>query len=536
MSALLCVGLALGSVGAVNSYREALEAIEANGPNRKGAVAYLDAKGKKGMWALNGAAKKADGAAQVRLYAALGELRAEGAEWALRTAWEAEDSDAKKGALLGLGQLGGALAERTLLEALRGDPAYWPAAAEGAARQVDRLRPELADLIRSPANRAAGLRVALAAGDPALTSTALALGLSDSRPEVQVLALRLAAQAQRTGTMDAVAAQLDSPHPEVAKAAVQAVSAIGGRDADDRLAATIGRGDAPAEVDALVFDRLRAARAWDPLFMALARRPDGPAFTARRLRLAEVDRDEAAAWVDGLDRASIRERRIASAAVEAFGSRIRPALIAALGAPSAAMRRRALEELQRGEDPDTVKRELEAALANEEAPVRAGAAGALIELEGLPEARARVVLLDDDAPPVRRAAARGLALLPSESLEAELMGRLPELTVEAQRGLLEGAAAREDDGFAERLARQLLDASDPAVRRLALEALHPARTEPTLRQLVEHVRTAPLDEKILAMEAIGASPLPRAGDLLVRLVTDVDPEVRKAALAYVDRL
>jgi len=536
MSALLCIGLAFGSVGAVSSYREAVDAIQDDAPNRKAAVAYLDARGKKGLWALNGAAKKADGRAQVRLYAAVGELRAEGAEWALRTAWEESDPEAKEGALRGMGRLGGALAERILLEGLRGDRRHWPAAAEGAARQVARLRPELAELIRSPAHRAAGLMVALKAEDPALTSTGLALGLSDHRPEVQVLALGLAEQAQRAGTMEAVAAKVESPHPEVAKAAIQALGAMNARGADDRLAAVLGRGAADPEVESMAFAQLRKARAWDALFVGLSRRVDGPEFTSRQIRLAEIDAEEAGAWVEGLDRAAVRERRIASAAIEGLGSRARPALMTALGSESAPLRRRALAELERGAESDSLKRELEAALEGREAPVRAGAAGALIALEGLPEARKRIVLLEDPSPLVQRAAARALGQLPSDSLEAELAARVGELSVPAQMGLLEGAAARKEAGFAERLARQLLDAPDPGVRRMALEALHPARTEPALRQLLAHVRRAPLDEKILAIEAIGASPLPRAGDLLVRLVTDVDPEVRKAALAYVERL
>lgn len=536
MSALLCVGLALGSVGSVSSFREALDAVREAGPQRRSAIAYLNAKGRKGLWALNGAAKKVDGPEQVRLVAAMGELSTEGAEWALRSAWQDEDPDAKEGALLGFGRLGGALAEGVLIEALQGDPVYLQVAAEAAAQQAEPMRSALMELIRDPADRAAGLTVALVARDPVLTSTGLTLGLNDQRPQVQVLAIRLAAQAKRSGSAASVAGLIASPHPEVARAAVEATAALGARGSRDRLSEVLAGGDHDPQVEDLAFDALRREKAWEDLFTGLGRRPDGPQYVARRLRMAEPAEGEATAWVEGLDRTSVRERRVAEGAVTGLGSRARPALVAALGAPSPSLRRRALAELRRGEDPETLERELEAALRTGEDEVRAGAAGALIAIEGLPAASGRLELLRDESGRVQRAAARALAQLPSESMDAQLSAMVPELSVEAQSGLLEGARVRKDPAFVELLAQRLLVSEDPGVRRLALESLHPARTEPTLRQLVDHVRTAPLDEKILAMEAIGASSLPSAGDLLVSLVTDVDPEVRKAALAYVERL
>ncbi|MGF1510095.1 MAG: hypothetical protein ACFB9M_11405 [Myxococcota bacterium] len=532
--AVLCALTAAG----IGSSREAVDAIASGSARADEATAYLRAQGRAGLWALNSAAKKAKGTQRIRLLSALGDLPFEGAEWALKIAYDAKDPASQEGAVRGLSKLDGHLARRILVDGLSAEaPSVRAAAVDGLVDRVDEVRSSVEALLEqdSPDTRIGILALARRSKDPELMRASLAVGLVDSRPEVQAAALETLEVARYGEYSDETVALIRSPDPQVAMNAVKALANLPVRGREARLGEVLADASVPPEIRREVLVVLRNRSEFDALWGALAATPDGAELVRAHLRTHEVAPEEPSQWVAGLARPASDERRVARAAVAGLGTRAVPALVAGAGSSDPFLRDRSLSVLSEA-GPEALQELLEKGSRSEVPEQRAGAISALILMSRPSEARRYLRALDDDSPVVRAAAARALASLGSELVDEVLLERVPDLDLESQEAMMLGASTRADPQFRTELAIRLLASESGPVRRRAIEALSPAETERALQALQAHLRTAPLEEKTLAIKAIGESRLPEAGSLLVGLVTDVDPDVRKAALAYVDQL
>jgi HEAT repeat protein len=535
LESILIGALATASVG---SSHDAVEAIAENTESRPEAVAYLRGKGRVGLWAVTGAVKRETGARRRHLLTAVGDLPFEGAEWSLRTAYDDGDVDSQVGALNGLAKLGGATAERLMVQGLQSPkPEVRAAAVRGLRSRTERVRSQLHTLARSSdeTTRIGVLELVAASPDRRLARSVLRDGLVDARPAVQRAALAaLEARAMPEFT-DEASVLLDSSDPTVARAAVRAIGAFPGGQRDRSMRRVLTDASVPTEVRTEAVTVLRRRGAFEPLFAGLTRTPDGEALLVASLSSSGPSPAEKSQWVAGLGRRSPAERRLAQRALEALGRQVQPDLVAALASSDRRVRTGALAVLEQGGD-EALDEVLTRAVRADDAEQRAGAWSARIARARPETALTYVEALDDRAPAVRTAAARALAVRGEPKVDSALEARLTDLDRSTQQAVLDGASERTDRSFQTSLAIRLLAADDPSVRRVALQALTPAPGTEALDALSAHIRRAPSDEKTLAVQALGESRLPRAGSMLVELVTDVDPDVRRAALRYVDRL
>lgn len=529
-------------LAAIQSNADAVRAIAEATEEAPQAVRYLRNKGRPGLWALYGAAKRAEGEERVRLLSAVGQLPMKGAEWSLRQAYQKGDRDSQLGALQGMLQLPDSVGIRATLVAAAESPSpkVQELAAEGLAARFDIMEEQVSRMLLEadvPQRRTA-IRVARLHEDPRFRTKAIDVGLSDTRPVIQVETLELIGETRDMHYLQPVTDRIRSPDTAVSAAATDALVSMDGPTAVARLSRLLADPSLSFRTKTMIAERLRASDAtgFDALVQGLAAAPDGPEFIEEHLSETDVPAAEQQRWVQMLASPRQRVQAVTVAALDAIGPRVHPLLVRQLAAPEPEMRARALAFLSTRVD-ERLMAELKRASRADSATLRAGALTARIRLAQSPEELESLLFgLDDPAVRVQVAVARGLAASALPSIDRELEARLDSMEGPVKRALLEGAANRPDPSVARGWAMAMLRADQPDVRRAAVRVLTPAPSEASIQALEAYLRTAPPAEKVFAVEAIGTSRVPGAGQLLVELVTDPDPEVRKAALAYTESI
>jgi HEAT repeat protein len=526
---------ALAFVAALSSSKEAVEAIASGSEDASEAVAYLRARGRPGLWSAHAAAKRESGDRRVRLLASLGALPFEGAEWALRDAYRQGDATSRLGATLGLGKLPGPGPRRVLLEAARADEVeIRSAAALGLARQIDRVRPEVAAMLYEPgtAPKLVALEVAIASEDEALAEQAIPVGLGAEDRDLRIAALKLVAATGSTLEIDRVRQLATSAEVDVARTALRALETTGHPERHRWIGRVLANSDASDTTRDAAFGLLANSgpAGFGPLVEALAQSPDAETRIRRGLERPVPD-EQVARWVDALDSADPRWRRVAELALQIIGAPANRRLIAKLADPDRQAADRALTFLLTvaGDDLDS---ELERASRADDPALRAGAVAARIRRTGDRGAERYASALDAEEAVVRTAAARALAAVGQDRADAIVLERAGT-DGPTDIAFLKGVQERPAGEMRRRLALRLLESSDPNVRRRAIEVLTPVEDEQSLDALVAHLRGAPLDEKYEIMEAVASSRLPRAANTMIDLVTHVDPQIRQVAQRYV---
>lgn len=532
---------ALLLIGAIQSNSDAVRAIADDTEEAPRAIRYLRSKGKPGLWALYGAAKKADGPARVNLLTAMGKLPVSGAEWSLKEAFKVGDPDSQLGAVQGLLLLDDSPGVRkVLLEAAQSpSPEVQQAAARGLAQRLEKVRPEVERMLLEPdlPQRSTAIRVARLTEDPALVREAVDVGLSDNRPEIEVEVLKLIGTMNASAMADAVETRLRrAENPRVQQAALDALLLMTTADPLTRLQRVLADPSVDADTRIRVYQSLRRGdlAAFQAMVDALARAPDGESFLVARLREGAVTEDEKRRWVRTLISPRAPVRSLAETALRALGSDVHGMLVQQLASSDALMRTRAMAFLVTHAD-DALRSALERAYRSDDPAERAGAVTALIQMAaGTDEVPQYLESLNDPDNGVRVAAARGLGATAHPTSDAALSERLPELEAAVARAALEAAATREPPALARKWAKSMLASDDTDLRLSALGVLTPAPDADSVARLEAFLRRARPAEKVLAVRAIALSDQAEAATLLVRLVTDPDPEVRKAALTYVE--
>lgn len=523
------------------SHRDRAAAVEAVAQGRPEAVETLVEARARGLWALGAALKKAEGPERSRLITALGAFRYRPqkprATWMLRRILRSERADDRLAALAGLKALAPAGLDQILADHVDDpDPDTRIAlaallATSAGPRVADRLLARQDDpdaAVREVVLRFLAQRLE---GDP--QRALLARALLDPAPEVRRAAIGLAALTRDPAYREALTALARRGAPAEAELATRALTRFTG--ATVILVRVVADPEAPLESARLAFDFVRERRrhALDLLLPALAKleAPRREALMAPVVNAPSPE--ELADLVVGLDhpnpvraaRARAWLRRVGALGDEAVAIALleaRPARAERLRSYLAARPRGGVtpQMLQRAQTPDApetrvrairvigrigtpqVRQNLLSLLEDPAAEIRAAAATAVRDLEQAE--LSLVVLTVDPAPPVRAAAIEALRDHAGES---------------AWRARL--AALRDDE---------------EAVRLAAIRGFVGTRHLEALARLENRVLLGTPRERRAAVDAIARSPTTHAAVKLVELIAHRDPQVRKAALAYVETL
>lgn len=517
----------------------AAEAVAAGSSAAATGLERLVVLGKPGLWAITGALERhPDPVARGRLLESLGAFSnalEEQAVWVLRRHLASPSAEERRGAIEGLRRLGPSALGPMLLKNLR-EPspevrvALAAALASAGLKVIPRLVARMED--PEPSVREVVFRALARLLEGDAQTELVGLALLDPAEPVRRAAIELAAMTRHPAHAEALALLAHQGSATEAPLAAEALFHL--PKARARLAQLLGDEEAPLEAARVAFTRLRASRlhALDLILPPLLELSGARREALAAPLLEDPTDEEIRDLVQLVDHPDPIRGRCARRWLHAIGPRADE--IAATTVPEARPARAAALRAYLADRPagGITERLLEQA--------RAGPLGqrvrAIRAIAALGQKASRLQLLDlleDPAPTVRAAAATGVRDLDAAGERLRTLTLDPDPRVRA--AAVTALTGQHDwKAWDARLAA-LRDEAE-RVRIAAIRTFAGTRHPQALERLEHNILFGTHAERVAAVEAVAESRTLRAAVTLVETVAHRNPEIRRAALDYLDRL
>ena len=533
MQSLVVIMCALNVGASDPSPQDAAQMVAEGREQAEAGLQALIRKGDEGVRALAEAARRSEGEARRRAYAAVGAFRGEEAFTVLMEGLSIPDRYAQMGAVQGLSRMGTVDAVEPLLKiALSPDPAVRAEIADGLVKIGRPAVPFVTKIQGSPSPyaRETALRFFARFYTGKRRRKVIVEGLRDPAANVREAAVDAAELWRDASLADTLVKLSRDPDPEVASRAVEAVSKF--PTLRQELPKMLADPKVAREAWMTAFHRMRDYDDMAIPYLVSALTKAEPKRQAIMLDLLSADAtdDELQAFVELLDSPKQDITGMVQDILQRMGARADTAAAKMVLGERASLVS-AIRDYLSTRPRSGITDEILDATKEGTVEDRSEAIQIVSELDAGEVREDLVDLLDDTETQIRVEAARALAGLNDVGAEAELVRLLDddrqEVRIEAVRAL------RAYPTRLSVLARiSAVEDAHEDVRNAAVASFEGTTENSVLDTLERIVRTGTPGERLTAMTAIANIRTPQAAVLLVNLCTEKDELVRETATAY----
>lgn len=519
--------------------RAAVEAIANKTIEAPLAAVSLEERGRRGLWAIeHGLRTDERPAARARLLRAVGHFKeccGPSALWLLRRGLRSPEPIERLAALSGLRKLDPPGLARILLRRVDEPEAEVRVAlARTLAENGDSVEVQLTAMLEdaSAYTREVALRFLALRLEGDAQRGVLDRALLDPASTVRLAAIELAAVIRDPAHSETLSTLAQRGSAQEAKLAVDALAAL--PMARVRLLRVLGDAEAPLEAAQAAFAHLRRSRrhALDLVVPPLLHLSEERRAKLINSLLRRPSNEETRDLVQLIDHPDARRARLARSWLSAIGPRADEiaalALVTARPRQAEAIRAYLAARPGGGVTDQMIANTRTGSLEDRVEAIRA--VGAL----GTPRVRQSLIgLLEDSESQIRAAAATAVADLEAAETRLLLLAADPKASV---REAAIRSLAHQLGGRAWNARLSALRDVSPQVRIAAIQTFKGTRRLAAIVRLEHRVLFGTPEERVAAVNAIAQSPTTVAAVKIVELIAHRDPQVRRAALTYVDTL